>query len=473
MSLRSLLMPWISRRLLSEQTLQRRREHAERRRIARGEPHRVQVFLQADDPYSALLAEALPAVLERYNVVIDGHVAGPPPDAAAPARELLVAYSRRDTELLARHLGLDFRDPGRQPAPEAVGAARARLVAAIAQGRLAEAAAPVLAALWRGVEGGGGAVVAGPSTPAAGRSIPAGNPAAVDLHWPEADAAEVQAHGRAADALRQRLGHYLGAMLHYGGEWYWGLDRLHHLELRLQALGAGRAGTGGVLYPPPADLREPVVPDALPPGAPPPIEFFVSLRSPYSAIVVPRVYELGRLTGAEVRLRPVLPMVMRGLPVPAPKRRYISLDAAREARLRGVPFGVVNDPLGRPTERGMAVLAHARSQGRGPAFLRSFMQGVWAEGLDAGSNRGLRRMAERAGLDWAACTLALGDEAWRHEAEANRREMAALGLWGVPSFRVGPLSVWGQDRLWAVQQALQTAAPPAVDSVSSDTRGGC
>lgn len=454
MSLRSLLMPWISRRLLSEQTLQRRRERAERQRLARGEPHRVQVFLQADDPYSALLAAALPALVERYDVVLEGHVVGPPPDAAAPAREQLVAYSRRDAELLARHLGLAFRDPGRPPAPEAVAAAQARLVAAIAQGRLAESAAPVLAALWH----------------RAGRDI---DDEAASSEGPIAEATAVQAHWHAADALRQRLGHYLGAMLHYGGEWYWGLDRLHHLEARLQALGAARAGTAGALYPPPAELREPLAPGAALPVNPPPIEFFVSLRSPYSAIVVPRVYALGRLTGAEVRLRPVLPMVMRGLPVPAPKRRYISLDAAREARLRGVPFGVVNDPLGRPTERGMAVLAHARSQGRGPEFLRSFMQGVWAEGLDAGSDRGLRRMAERAGLHWAACALALGDEAWRAEAEANRCEMASLGLWGVPSFRVGTLSVWGQDRLWAVQQALQSAAPPAGANGSHEMRGGC
>jgi len=32
-----------------------------------------------------------------------------------------------------------------------------------------------------------------------------------------------------------------------------------------------------------------------------------------------------------------------------------------------------------------------------------------------------------------------------------------LGLWGVPSFRVGDTAVWGQDRLWAVQQALLQA----------------
>jgi 2-hydroxychromene-2-carboxylate isomerase len=82
------------------------------------------------------------------------------------------------------------------------------------------------------------------------------------------------------------------------------------------------------------------------------------------------------------------------------------------------------------------------------------MHGVWAEGLDAGSDRGLRRIVERAGLDWSAARDAIGDETWRTVADANRREMLGLGLWGVPSFRVRDTAVWGQDRLWAIERAL-------------------
>jgi 2-hydroxychromene-2-carboxylate isomerase len=82
------------------------------------------------------------------------------------------------------------------------------------------------------------------------------------------------------------------------------------------------------------------------------------------------------------------------------------------------------------------------------------MRGVWAEGIDAGSDRGLRNIVERAGLPWNEARAALNGEAWRQTAEDNRAEMFALGLWGVPSFRVRDTAVWGQDRLWAVQQAL-------------------
>ena len=54
----------------------------------------------------------------------------------------------------------------------------------------------------------------------------------------------------------------------------------------------------------------------------------------------------------------------------------------------------------------------------------------------------------------------IGNEDWRPIAEANRQEMMALGLWGVPSFRVGETSAWGQDRLWVIEDALVSATNP-------------
>jgi 2-hydroxychromene-2-carboxylate isomerase len=195
----------------------------------------------------------------------------------------------------------------------------------------------------------------------------------------------------------------------------------------------------------------------------PPIEFFFSLRSPYSAIVAPRVAALARNTGGQVNLRFVLPMVMRGLPVPKIKRMAIVRDTAREAHWRGIPFGRLNDPVGRPTERGLALIPLAERKGCGMAYVLSFMQGVWAEGIDAGSDRGLRKIAERAGMSWADAQDALADEGWRQRAEANRQAMFELGLWGVPSFQFGDLTTWGQDRLWVIEQALLAYGKPVSD----------
>ena len=435
MSIRTLLMPVISQHLLARERLLKLRARAERERLAGARTHQVHYFHQVDDPYSALVAGILPQLIARYDIDVVPHVVGPPPDSAAPEREKLIAYSRKDARLLARHWNLVFDDLMGQPQDQSVEVATRLLVAAVQDGTFIEAAGEISTCLWSDP----------PSLFSMGRS---GGPLRA------VDPSAVSSHVAASNALRQQLGHYLGATFFYAGEWYWGIDRLHHLERRLQDLGAQRLGVQDLMFPPDADLSGPV---SL--ASPLPIDFFFSFRSPYSAIVAPRVFELGRRTGAPVRLRFVLPMVMRGLPVPREKRAYITLDAAREAHARGIPFGRLNDPVGRPTERGLSLIPIAEQMGCAEAYVLSFMHGVRAEGIDAGSDRGLRRIVERAGLSWDAAHRALKEDAWRATAEANRKEMFDLGLWGVPSLRVGDTAVWGQDRLWAVQEALLSQAP--------------
>lgn len=250
----------------------------------------------------------------------------------------------------------------------------------------------------------------------------------------------------AGDARLTALGHYQGGMLHYGGEWYWGLDRLHFLEERLVELGAG--STQAPIFAPP------IVPSSSgDTGAE--LHWYLSFRSPYTAIVRDRVKELADAYGAKLRLRYVLPMVMRGLPVPKAKRRYIPLDTAREARRLGVPFGRIIDPVGRPVEMGYSLMPWAEEQGRGYEYVQSWLSGAWAEGIDAGSNSGLRKIVERTGLNWSEAKNLLGQDEWRTVAEKNRAEMMSRGIWGVPSFRVGETITWGQDRLWVIEDALK------------------
>lgn len=254
------------------------------------------------------------------------------------------------------------------------------------------------------------------------------------------------------DARLRELGHYQGGMIHYGGEWYWGLDRLHYLETRLADIGARK-------------FDAPDVPIFAPPMSPhgsgktnAELHWYLSYRSPYTAIVADRVKALADAYGTDLRLRFVLPMVMRSLPVPKAKRQYIVRDSAREAYRLGVMFGRVCDPVGRPVERGYAVLNWAINQGHGLVFTQTFLNYVWAEGVDAGSDKGLRRIVEDAGLNWAGARAQLDNEDWRAVAEANRAEMMFHGIWGVPSFRVGDTAVWGQDRLWVVEDLLKNAS---------------
>lgn len=433
------LSPYVVGVLTSPRTRELRRWLAEQRRKVRGEPHRVLYFHQVDDPYSQLAVQVLPQLVARYDVELVPHLVGPPPDSAAPDRERLVAFARRDAADVAPGYGLAFPAGAVAPAPESVELATRALAAAIASGSFLPVAEAVGSALWSGDRERlrtvtGGLAVADPATSA--RRVAEGT------------------------RVRERLGHYLGGMLFHGSEWYWGVDRLDHLERRLRALGLQRdPARTAFLAPRPDPARDPVPASA--PGVRVGLEFYPSLRSPYTAIVMDRVRELTRRLPVDLVLRPVLPMVMRGLAVPRVKQLYITLDTKREAEDAGVDFGRVCDPVGRPVERGFSLYPWACAQGRGFELLRAFTRAAFAEGIDTGSDDGLRHVVEGAGLSWAEARPHLDREGWRDELEANRQQMLALGLWGVPSFRVlgadgtPDYSTWGQDRLWRVEQEIR------------------
>jgi len=246
-------------------------------------------------------------------------------------------------------------------------------------------------------------------------------------------------------------------MFWYAGEWYWGADRLAHLEHRLRGLGAARtAGSPLLVARPPVDAGPTADTGRIH------LDFFPSLRSPYTAVIFDQVIDLARRSGVALELHPVLPMVMRGVSASFAKGRYIFTDARREADAQGVEFGRMVDPIGRPVERGFALLAFAREHQREVELLSSFLRLAWAEGVDTSSDAGLRRVVEAAGLDWSAAQPHLAADSWRDEIERNRLVLVnELGLWGVPSFRVrGPgsrpdFSTWGQDRLWLVAREIR------------------
>ncbi len=408
----------------------RRRAARLARRIGR-RPAEVHYFHQVDDPYSYLTAQCLPPLLARYDFALIPHLVPPPGDSAVSHRPDLESWSLADAQRLALATGLAAPEGGRQPSPSLVALANDAVSASLPAGRFVEAAIGASAALWAGDRPRLAALV----------EVAGG-----------ADEARTARRLKEGADLRARRGHYLGATFLFAGEWSWGVDRLHYLEAQLQAEGLARSAEGS-----PIAATPPLVFGAAPrQGRPRILHFFCSFRSPYTYLAVPRARHLAAHYGAELRLRFVLPMVMRGLPVPLAKRLYILRDAKREAERLGMRFGDAADPVGRPVERGLAVLRRAIAGGRGADFAESFLQGVFADGIDAGSRRGLLRIALRAGLRGADVEAGLADDAWRAEAELNRLELLSLGLWGVPCFRVddGP-AYWGQDRLWAVERDLR------------------
>ena len=275
-----------------------------------------------------------------------------------------------------------------------------------------------------------------------------------------------QAPGEAAlDAGSVRLaelGHYSGAMFYYAGEWYWGVDRLFYLEQRLRDLGACLDPTLPFICPRPEINVEGVDASALT------LDFYPSLNSPYTSIIYDKTIAMVRECGIALNHKPVLPMIMRGMPATREKGMYIMFDTKREGEHLGIEFGPVMTPIGEPTRWIYSLIPWAREQGCDVELMSAALTLAFREGAGLHRKSGLRMAIERAGLDWSRAKAHLRSSEWKDETARHQIEMSEeLGLWGVPSYRLRggegeqDLCVWGQDRLWLVAAEIRKRAKRA------------
>jgi 2-hydroxychromene-2-carboxylate isomerase len=187
----------------------------------------------------------------------------------------------------------------------------------------------------------------------------------------------------------------------------------------------------------------------------PPLEMYYSFRSPYAYLALARTYEIADAFGLKLEVKPVLPMVMRGLKVPKAKLLYIVKDANREAERPEVPFGKVADSVGDGAERCIAAFYYAKSEGRERDYLLAAGQAIFAEAIDVATDEGMEIVADRSGLFWPDLKEALEKEEWRAWAKENRDALTEAGLWGVPSFLIGDVVIWGQDRDWLLARKIE------------------
>lgn len=267
---------------------------------------------------------------------------------------------------------------------------------------------------------------------------------------------DTQERLRAGRDRQQELGHYSSAMFWYGNEWYWGIDRLYHLENRLAELNL-RRGSGRQLLMPRPGIEKGTLRDS---GSIT-LEIYISLGSPYSAIIFDKAIALARHARVRLVVRPVMPRVLRGIPVTREEGLYIAFDAAREADSLGVACGKAYDPIGRPVQQCFALLRWAEYEGKGTTLLSAFLRLAWTEKVNLNSPRGLRRLVEEAGLQWSQAKEHLANTDWKEFIEANRLALSEQGIGGVPAFRLLDneqntlLSAQGVDRLWLVARVIQ------------------
>jgi 2-hydroxychromene-2-carboxylate isomerase len=429
------ITPYVARLITSPGLQHFKRALTEKRRLRKKQPHLVTVYLRINDPYSYLLLQVLEQLESRYPLQYDFRTVLNLQQDMYPAPQLWEKNAFIDGRYLAALYDLSFPPEKPQSTPQCDAQVTAQLLHWELQPGYLGNALSLFEAYWQA------------------------DSLKLDALIDRRIASHVecyQHHLQANENLLESSGHYLSAMLHYGGEWYWGLDRLEHLEHRLNGMGLGGAGRGDVRFNRGyQDFCRQISPGEIPKRhSNKAIELYWSLRSPYSYIGLVRARQLAEHYDVPLVVKPVLPMVMRRMQVPGAKSFYIFRDVKREADKYGIDFGFVADPLGEGVERCYALYAFAQSTGVGVEFLESYARGVWSEGIRSDTDAGLQKLVERVGLDWEQARGLLKDESWRLWVQENLAQLYGSDLWGVPSFVYGDVKVFGQDRVDCIERAI-------------------
>ena len=185
-----------------------------------GQRAEVLYFHQVDDPYSHLTAQVLQDLQSRYDIDLKVLLVDQPADDAAPERDALIAYSRRDAAKIAPFHNLTFTDPGKQPSEASLNLARRALAASSNRVQVATTigeapfgkTAPTSSTAWR---------------------------------WCR------RKNRRRICPRHQNPGgdwSLFGRHFFFEGEWYWGVDRLPYLEERMAKEGLRLGGCQQIVH---------------------------------------------------------------------------------------------------------------------------------------------------------------------------------------------------------------------------------
>jgi 2-hydroxychromene-2-carboxylate isomerase len=414
-----------------------RRAVTELRERVTKSPRVLALYYDIADPWSYLMAQAASRLVEAYPVELAVHVVTPPATDVAPQPVMRAKHAVRDAQHIAEYFDLEFA--GKREADS--GSVRDVGSSLIRERPPREQLAAILElskVLWANDKKALAKLLG-----TLGTESHMAIPPALNANY---------------EAMR-KAGHYQPGAISYAGEWYTSIDRLPYLEAALaKDLGSDVAH---VVSRRPETDRGPLAIAETPEGkTPQPLgcELWFSFRSPYSYLALEQIEDVLAPYKLPLQLRPVLPMVTRGLPMPNVKRLYIVRDVKREADRLNIPFGEICDPLGKGVEHCVAIAYWANQRGRLLPFAKSAMRAAWSEARDLAEYVDLRHVVERAELPWNEAKDVLADPAATKWAQTNVTDLAVFGLWGVPSFKVGDFVAWGQDRLPLLADRLRRNA---------------
>ena len=191
------------------------------------------------------------------------------------------------------------------------------------------------------------------------------------------------------------------------------------------------------------------------------IELFFDIGSSYSYLAATQVAALEQRTGAKVRWRPfllggVFKATGNDMPARLPaKAKWMLSDMMLWAREYGIPFRMpTRFPLVTLRTQRSLVAAERTAPEQLPAFALALFRAYWVDNRDITTDEVIGDAARAAGLDAAAIIAAIDDPATKDLLRATTEEAVRRGAFGAPSFFVGDMLFWGNDRLHLLERYL-------------------
>ena len=176
------------------------------------------------------------------------------------------------------------------------------------------------------------------------------------------------------------------------------------------------------------------------------VTLYFNFRSPYCYIASKTLFQIYDDYHARLVWRPLGGWSGRS----APERARIKIPLVRQdVRRITAKMGIPMNPPPITTEPTIAAAASLLAEERGVLreWIVEVMRAGWAAGLDIGDEQVLFDVGEPLGLDRQSLQGAFSNANYLQQLEDNWAEAQELGLFGVPSFKMGEELFWGSDRI--------------------------
>lgn len=253
---------------------------------------------------------------------------------------------------------------------------------------------------------------------------------------------------------QSRRGHYQSATIFFAGEWYLGVERLDHFEHRLARLGLFKpAGNIEYRY---TQHHLKFNPDnvLIENDDKKTLDIYLSIRSPYSYLGWVQAKKMSECYQVPLRIKLVLPLIMRGVDVSQDKQRYMLFDALREARVKNIPVGKFIDPAGQGVINSYQLFPYAEAKGKSIEYIDAIFEAVFVRGMDLAKTENIARICEEIALDYNAAISFSKENDWQQMTDLHQTTLDKLGFWGIPCFTYDEVSCWGQDKLWQIEEKI-------------------